>query len=198
MTSSPQITSKVPGIIWEPITHNFGSRSQGIFSIHGICLHETGAHGDPQAWFNDLTAQASATYCVMQTGAIKQYVPESARAWACGVAPALLVPGYNGPNKPAWPFLVPYRDPNDYLLSIESEKLDGDPWVSPELASLTDLMADIGFRYDFTIDRAHVVGHHDIWSGHVCPGLQCPFDAILTAASAKLAAIKLSGSGQTT
>lgn len=133
----------------------------------------------------------------MQTGVIKQYLAESVKAWAQGLPPEMWNPVYKGTHEIAWPYIRRQPngwliDPNDYLISIECEKLDGDPWVDAELASLTDLMADIAFRYTFPIDRQHVVGHHDIWDGHICPGLQCPFDAILATAAAKLASIKVS------
>ena len=191
------ITSNLPGIIADPIQHYFSRRSTGVFSIQGICLHETGAHGDPQAWFNNLTAEASATYCVMQTGTIKQYLTEDLAAWACGVEASLLTPqaiaARCGKTKDGvlhrvgWPYLRPYTNPNDYLLSIENEKTDADAWAPAQLDSLTSLMADIAHRYNFPIDNAHVVRHHDIWDGHICPGTGCPWDQILGMASAKLA-----------
>lgn len=195
MTPSPQITSKVPGIIWEPITHNFGQRSRGLLSIAGIGLHETAAHGDPRGWFDNPASEASSNYFIPAVGGIKQFVAEIYKAWAQGLPPAMYDPKYAGPHKIAWPYIHRQAngwliDPNDYLVSIECEKLDADPWTDPALDSLTSLMADIGYRFGFLMDRAHVVGHHDIWDDHICPGEKCPFDAILAAAAAKLSALK--------
>lgn len=188
---SVTVTSKVPNIICEPISHNF---SQRVTPIKKICLHETGAHGDPQSWFNNPAAEASATYCIMANGQIKQYLSEEVKAWACGLPAYMFKPNYNGPHKPSYQYMLLdanniYIDPNSYFLSIEFEKTDSEDWSKAGLKSLTSLMADIAHRYGFAIDREHVAGHHQIWDGHVCPGLGCPFDEIIITAAAKLAGL---------
>lgn len=177
--------STIPGIQQLPISHNHGGARP--MPISGIVVHLTAGHGSPRGWFERPASRASATYCIMQSGLIEQYLDEGVIAWHAGIKAEYLDPKYIGPHKPTWTGIKPFTNPNAYLLGIENEGTVDDVWSAPQLDALTSLMADIAHRYKFPIDRMHVAGHHEIWDMHSCPGPKCPMDQIMASAAEKLA-----------
>ena len=113
-----------------------------------------------------------------EAGQIYQHVPEAQIAWHAGI-PAPYVWADNTKNQ--WPG----SNPNAYSIGIEHEGYDdGQPWPDAQVHASAALVAWICARYAIPIDRAHVVGHHEIYSGHSCPGAACPVDGIVDLATA--------------
>jgi N-acetyl-anhydromuramyl-L-alanine amidase AmpD len=182
------ITSKVPGIIWDPIVHNFSSPR--LMAVSGVVVHLQAGHGDLKDWFNNPASEVSAHYQNRIDGSVKQFLAESDVAWHAGIEAKYLVPGYEGPHKPTWPYIKPNANPNQYLIGIENEGVVTDVWPDVQVEKLTDLIADIAFRYNFEVGPQTVVKHHDIWDDHICPGPLCPFDKIVKMAADKLQVLK--------
>ncbi len=75
-------------------------------------------------------------------------------------------------------------NPNTYSIGIEHEGIGGVPWPQVQVEASARLVADICHRHKIPIDRNHVVGHHEIYAGHDCPGPGCPLDRLVELAAA--------------
>ena len=149
--------------------------------IQLIVVHvESGSESGTISWFANPNAHVSAHYSVSKAGQVYSHVPENQVAWHAGL-PAPCV--WNDQSKNPQPGV----NPNSYSIGIENEGYDdGKPWPDAQVQSLGALVADICKRYNIPIDRNHIVGHHEIYAGHSCPGVACPFDRIISAAASTL------------
>lgn len=158
--------------------HNYGG-ARLPNRIQLVVIHvESGSEIGTIGWFSSQQAHVSAHYSISKAGQIYQHVPEAQIAWHAGI-PAPYVWADNAKNQ--WPGV----NPNAYSIGIEHEGYDdGQPWPDAQVHASAALVAWICARYTIPIDRAHVVGHHEIYSGHSCPGAACPVDGIVDLATA--------------
>jgi N-acetyl-anhydromuramyl-L-alanine amidase AmpD len=150
-----------------------------IFAIELIVIHiEAGTEEGTINWFANPKSHVSAHYSVSKTGQVYQHVPEDLVAYHAGIPkPCVWADESKNP--------YPGRNPNVYSVGIEHEGFDdGQSWPEAQVQASAALVADICTRHQIPIDRAHVVGHHEIFAGHSCPGSACPIDRIVELAAA--------------
>jgi N-acetylmuramoyl-L-alanine amidase len=117
------------------------------------------------AWFNTPKGPknplpVSAHYGVARSGAVHQYVNENDTAWHAG-----RVKGSH------WPGLASGPNPNQYTIGIEHEGRPAMVWTDAMRAASATLLAGVSQRWSIPLDRAHVIGHYEIYSGKsYCPG----------------------------
>lgn len=118
---------------------------------------------DPYDWFNDPSADASAHYGVDRNDhPIRQWVEEEDQAWG------------NGKKVRPTAKLVlerPNINPNQYTISIENEGTGRELPTTIQIVRNVELIRDITTRYNFPIDRDHIIGHHEIRADKTCPGM---------------------------
>lgn len=112
-------------------------------------------------WFNNKKAVVSAHYGIGKAREIHQYVREEDTAFHAGrvlhpVAPLVLQ--------------RPRINPNDYSIGIEHEGTATSEWPDTLYVDSAWLVADIARRHRIPLDRAHVVGHHEVFATKSCPG----------------------------
>jgi|HubBroStandDraft_2_1064218.scaffolds.fasta_scaffold124695_1 N-acetylmuramoyl-L-alanine amidase len=147
-----------------------------------IVIHiMAGTAAGTDAWFGDPKAQVSAHYGITKTGEIHQYVKEVDTAYHAGIhgadfarATAQVVKDRPGVN------------PNQYSIGIEHEGQAGDVWPEAMLRASRALVKQCATTWNIPLDRYHVVGHHEIYPGHSCPGPSVSMDAYVAALSAPL------------
>lgn len=158
--SAPTITTALLSI-------NFAEGRNGPFAVDMIVCHVTeGDAASVVSWFNTPKGPknpnpVSAHYLVRKNGQILQFVDESDTAWHAGRIQAPTAP------------LVLERitvNPNTYSIGIEHEGSGREELTDAQRASSIALIADICARHHIPIDREHIVGHHEIFSGKTCPG----------------------------
>jgi N-acetyl-anhydromuramyl-L-alanine amidase AmpD len=110
-------------------------------------------------WFKAATSRVSAHYGVGLSGEIHQYVKEKDTAYHCGKV-----------QDPTWKSLVAGTNPNLYTIGVEHEGKGGAAWPEQMLLASVQLVADICKRNQIPVDDQHIVGHHEIYTGHACPG----------------------------
>lgn len=128
----------------------------------GIVVHTTvGSFAGTVAWFADPASRVSAHYLVGLDGRLAQFVDEGDTARHAG---RVLVPTAG---------LVTGDNPNLYTVGIEFED-GGDPMGVPRTAAQyaagAALLAATAARWGIPLDRAHVVGHREIFAAKECPG----------------------------
>lgn len=154
---------------------NFAAHASGREVLRVVIHVEGGSEPGTIAWFKNPNAHVSSHYSISRSGQIFQHVAEKDIAWAQGLPyPCRWVDETKDPR--------PRVNPNQYCVSIEHEGDAITPWPAEQVAATARLVADICHRYGLPIDRTHVVGHHEIYAGHICPGSGCPLDAIVALA----------------
>lgn len=144
------------------LTINHATDRDGPYRLDMVVVHVT--EGDAQStvqWFNDPRSHVSAHYLVQKDGTILQFVQEGDTAWHAGRVQAATAP------------LVLERigaNPNSYSIGIEHEGDGKHELTDAQRASSVALIADVCARNHIPIDREHIVGHHEIFSGKTCPG----------------------------
>ncbi len=92
---------------------------------------------------------------------IHQYVKDEDTAWAQGRV-----------QNPTASILKPGVNPNLYLLSIEHQGQDLSFAPEEYIAASAELVKNLALKWNFPIDRKHVIGHYEIFSGKPnCPAL---------------------------
>lgn len=102
-------------------------------------------------WFSKWKSKVSAHYGIGKNGEVCKYVPESLRAWHCGVV-----------NFPSWKLLKAGINPNFYTIGIEHEGTPTFEWTEATKISSSELIREICLRWNIPIDRDHVIGHYEI------------------------------------
>lgn len=127
------------------------------------------------SWFLDPASQVSAHYGIGKMGDLHQYVDEENTAWHAGRV-----------NAPSWTLIKkqddannPYIDPNFYTVGIEHEGYENTDWTDQMYQTSSRLIAEIAKTWDITLDRNHVIGHHEIYSLKSCPGTKVDFDKLI-------------------
>jgi N-acetyl-anhydromuramyl-L-alanine amidase AmpD len=166
-------------IIQKPASSSTFTASPRTLPAKLVVIHvEAGTETATINWFANPQAHVSAHYSVSQAGTIYQHVQEDHTAWHAGI-PAPFKWNDNTKNK--WPG----ANPNSYSIGIEHEGFDdGKPWPDTQVQASASLVADICKRHGIPMDRQHIVGHHEIYAGHTCPGKACPIDQIVSMAAA--------------
>lgn len=144
-------------IIQKP-SPNFSSR-KGYTPI-AIVLHTmAGSLRGTDYWFANPNSQVSSHYGIGNNGEIHQYVQENNSAWANGRV-----------KNPRWKLIKPGINPNLYTISIEHEGYD--LFKAPQTLKFVSgaMIRDICVRYSIPMDREHIIGHYEIFSGKpYCP-----------------------------
>jgi N-acetylmuramoyl-L-alanine amidase len=151
-----------------------GGKAPDVIVIHIMAGTELGT----DAWFQNPAAQVSAHYGIAKTGAIHQYVQENDTAYHAGLhgadfakASAQVVKDRPGVN------------PNQYSIGIEHEGQPGDVWPEAMVEASRALIKKCAATWGIPLDRYHIVGHHEIYPGHNCPGPAVDMDAYVAALS---------------
>jgi N-acetylmuramoyl-L-alanine amidase len=117
------------------------------------------AAGRPAAAIWGELGRVSAHYGIGTHGAIHQYVGESDTAYHAGRS-----------FEPVWTLLKPGTNPNLYTIGIEHEGTAESLWPDAMYTSSARLIAAVCNRWCIPIDRAHIVGHREIYARKTCPG----------------------------
>lgn len=165
---------------------NFRPGRNGGLRPEYIVIHLIDGGGLPDAWFANPAAKVSAHYGISQAGEIHQYVKEADTAWHAGITSAQAEQ-----FPPTWKLYRLGMDVNSVTVGIEHEGWGAGHadhpaslWSDAMYAASAGLVADIAARYSIPLDRDHVIGHHEVWAGHTCPGPNCDLNRII--AEAKL------------
>ena len=143
-----------------------------------VVIHvEAGSEIGTISWFANPEAHVSAHYSISKAGQVYQHVQERDIAWHAGLPSPYR---WNVIAKNKWP----NRNPNEYSIGIEHEGQATEPWPEAQIAASAALVARICMNYKIPIDRAHVVGHVEIYAGHSCPGVGCPLNILVARAAA--------------
>jgi N-acetyl-anhydromuramyl-L-alanine amidase AmpD len=152
-----------------------GDMSPDVIVIHIMA----GTAASAGAWFNNPRSQVSAHYGITKTGSIHQYVKEEDTAYHAGI--------HGADFAKATAQVVKDRlnvNPNQYSIGIEHEGQAGDVWPEAMLEASRALVRRCAATWNIPLDRYHVVGHHEIYPGHSCPGPSVSMDAYVAALSA--------------
>ena len=154
---------------------NFHAGRSGGMKPEMIVIHlMDGEHIEGcDAWFNNPAAVVSAHYGIAQDGRVHQYVKEEDTAYHTGrvVSPSAKLPH-------------PGINPNAYTIGIEHAGVPTDVWTDAMYEASAALIAEISTRWSIPLDRAHIVGHHEIYAPKVCPGPHCDLDRLILEAKA--------------
>jgi len=113
------------------------------------------------SWFASTISQVSAHYGIGTSGEIHQYVQEVDGAWHAGRV-----------LNPTFTLYKPGVNPNYYTIGIEHEGRADTVWSSAMKASSAELIRDICTRWNIPIDRNHIIGHYEVFSGKPnCPAI---------------------------
>ena len=169
-------------ILQNPASEANYTKGRAYSRITHVVLHvEDGTEAGTDAWFQNPQSHVSAHYSIDVDGKIRQHVPEADTAWANG-----LPYPYRWANILMDPMF--HVNPNAYTISIEHAGMGGVPWPDAQVSASIQLVADICRRNAITVEEKHVVGHHDIYAGHICPGAGCPMTRIIAGAAEIIAA----------
>lgn len=124
-------------------------------------------------WFQDAASRVSAHYGVGRAGQVHQYVLEADTAFHAGRV-----------YQPTWSGIRTGVSPNLYTVGIEHEGRLGDAWPEAMMEASAALIADVCRRWSIPIDRAHVVGHREIYARKACPGDRVDLDRLVRMARA--------------
>ena len=145
---------------------NFSSGRKG-YHPEAIVIHiMEGTLPGTDSWFRNPQSSVSAHYGVGAGGEVHQYVQETDTAWHAGRVHA-----------PTWTAIKPsgtgsYVNPNYYTIGIEHEGNEQSEWNDAMYNATGELIADISKRWNISLDRSHIIGHHEIYSIKTCPGFK--------------------------
>jgi len=147
----------------------------------GVVLHTTaGSFGAAAAWFADPESRVSAHYIVGLDGEVAQLVDESDTAQHAGRV-----------LDPSATLITGDEDPNLITIGIEFED-GGNPLEverpNAQYRSGAALIAAASRRWGFPLDRAHVIGHREVFAAKACPG-NLDVERMIAEATAALASL---------
>ena len=170
--ASPLLTQRTPAMtaIWKGSPNK--TKSRGGFKPEAVVIHiMEGTLRGTDAWFANPASKVSAHYGIGKDGTIHQYVLEADQAWHAGRV-------YSA----TWAGLRRGVSPNRNTIGIEHEGTATDVWPEAMLKASAELIRDICARWAIPIDRAHVVGHREIYARKTCPGVIVDLDALVARA----------------
>ncbi len=129
----------------------------------GVVVHTTaGSFGAAAAWFANPESGVSAHYIVGLDGRVAQLVDEGDTAQHAGRV-----------REPSADLIAGVDDPNLITIGIEFED-GGDPLEvdrpEAQYRSGAALIAAASRRWEFPLDRRHVIGHREVFAAKDCPG----------------------------
>lgn len=152
------VMKNIMDIIWKG-SPNFWKGRDGKKPVAVVIHVMAGTLPGTDAWFANPKSQVSAHYGVGKNGEIHQYVKEEDSAWHVGRVQDPVWKGYDGTN------------PNRTTVGIEHEGSDLSKQPDIEIRASALLVRDVCLRNGIPIDREHVIGHYEIFSGKPsCPG----------------------------
>lgn len=112
------------------------------------------------AWLRGASnPSVSSSYYIAPDGTTHQLVDDANGAWHAGRV-----------LNPTAKLLKPGINPNYYSIGIEVS-LKPPATIQPEQrTSLKELIRELAARHGIPIDRDHIIGHKEIFSGKTCPG----------------------------
>ncbi len=139
---------------------NFGVGRVG-YKPEAIVVHcMDGTLAGTDAWFANPASQVSSHYGIGTNGEVHQYVQESNTAWHAGRVQNPTFSLYKGASV----------NPNWYSIGIEHEGNADTVWSTAMKQASANLIKDICSRYNIPIDRNHIIGHYQVFSGKPnCP-----------------------------
>lgn len=156
-----------PAPLWKGSPNK--TKGRGGYRPAAVVVHiMEGTLRGTDAWFANPASRVSAHYGVGRAGEVHQYVLDADTAWHAGRV-----------YKPTWSGVRKGVSPNLYTLGVEHEGRDGDVWPEPMLATSAALIAELCRRWSIPVDRAHVVGHREIYARKTCPGRVVDLDALV-------------------
>lgn len=154
------------------------TRSRNLYKPEAIVLHiMEGTLGGTDSWFRSNQSKVSAHYGVGLNGEVHQYVAETDTAWHAGRV-----------NAPSWSLIKPaqngkYINPNFYTIGIEHEGFEQTEWTDEMYNSSSQLISTTCSKWNIPLDRAHIIGHHEIYSLKTCPGSKIDIQKLISVAS---------------
>lgn len=131
---------------------NFWAGRKG-YRPEGVVIHVMdGTLSGTDSWFANPVSQVSSHYGIGRTGEVHQYVKEEDTAWHAGRV-----------DTPVWGLIKPNINPNLYTIGVEHEGKPDDVWTDAMKQASAALIREICQRWQIPIDRAHVVGHFEIY-----------------------------------
>lgn len=110
-----------------------------------------------------LVGPVSAHFVVAPDGTIHQLVQLDKMAWHAG---RVLNPTAKLKKDATGAFV----NPNYYSIGIETSLVATEQIGVNQLISLKKLVHDLAAQFSIPLDRAHIVGHHEIYQLKTCPG----------------------------
>lgn len=138
------------------------SKGRQGHAVDMVTIHVTeGSASSVRSWFAAAVVQVSAHYMVTVAGTVDQFVDEDDTAWHNGRV-----------HQSTAPLVVarPHVNPNLYSIGIEHEGTGDAPLTALQRDASVELIRDICTRRSIPIDRAHIVGHHEVFRLKSCPG----------------------------
>src|SRR5687768_10002964 len=156
-----------PEVTWIGTPHR--NKGRGGYRPEAVVIHiMEGSLASADSWFRAPESQVSAHYGIGKQGEIHQYVGEADTAFHAGRV-----------WKSAWTSLKPRVNPNLYTIGIEHEGKGESEWPDAMYAASARLIADVCTRWSIPIDRAHIVGHREIYGRKTCPNNAVDFDKLI-------------------
>lgn len=133
---------------------------RGIYSPKAIVIHlMDGTLEGTDTWFNNPASMVSSHYGIGTNGTVHQYVAIPNTAFHAGAV-----------HNPTWPSIIKGINPNQYTIGIEHEGKPVQKWTNELTNASVQLVASLCKQYSISVDALHIIGHHEIYDGHSCPG----------------------------
>lgn len=124
---------------------------------------------------------SSANFGISQVGEVHAYVKELDTAFHAGISGAMATK-----FRPTWKLYKLGMDVNGCSIGIEHQGWGPGHadhpcslWSDAMYTASAGLVADIAARWGIPLDRDHVIGHHEVFAGHSCPGPNCSIERII-------------------
>lgn len=163
---------------------NFRAGRLSPYQPEAIVIHiMAGSLRGTDLWFGSPVSSVSAHYGIGKLGEVHQYVKEEDTAFHAGTVDR---PSWAGIKRTAAGVIA---NPNYYTIGIEHEGQEDDDWPEPQRAASAAMIAQIAGRWSIPLDRAHVIGHHEIRQSKPCPGSTAPLDELIARAIVQKAGV---------
>jgi N-acetylmuramoyl-L-alanine amidase len=148
------------------------TKGRSGFRPGAIVIHiMEGTLAGTDSWFRSPQSKVSAHYGVGKDGSVHQYVAETDAAWHAGRV-----------HGATWQGRRAGVNPNLYTIGIEHEGKGDTEWPDAMYRASAALIRDIAHRWSIPIDRAHIIGHREIYARKTCPGEKVDLDKLITLA----------------
>jgi N-acetyl-anhydromuramyl-L-alanine amidase AmpD len=114
-------------------------------------------------WLRNPAAQVSSHFVISPAGEVHQLVSTDNGAWHGGRVDHPVATLKKKPDGT-------YVNPNYYSIGIEVSLKPPAHMPTAQKNALLELLREMGTKYNIPLDRAHIVGHKEIYSLKTCPG----------------------------